>query len=58
MWKKKKRTHEEITPVENMVFTQPTIGKKKKTKTSNPYKLAKTDISVSLSLTFRLLAFK
>ena len=30
MWKKKKRTHEEITPVENMVFTQPTNGKKKK----------------------------
>ena len=30
MWKKKKRTHEEVTPVENMVFTKPTIGKKKK----------------------------
>ena len=30
MWKKKKRTHEEVTPVESMNFTKPTIGKKKK----------------------------
>ena len=30
MWKKKKRTYEEVTPVENMDFTKPTIGKKKK----------------------------
>ena len=31
-WKKKKRTHEEVTPVENMVFTKPTIplGRKRK----------------------------
>jgi len=28
--KKKKRTHDEVTPVENMVFNKPTIGKKKK----------------------------
>ena len=30
MWKKKKITHEEVTPVENMAFTKPNIGKKKK----------------------------
>ena len=30
MWKKKKRTHEEVTPVENMAFTKPTIWKKTK----------------------------
>ena len=30
MWKKKKRTHEVVTPVENMDFTRATIGKKKK----------------------------
>ena len=30
MWKKKNRTHEEVTPVENMDFTKPTIGRKKK----------------------------
>ena len=30
MWKKKKRTHEEVTHVESMNFTKPTIGKKQK----------------------------
>ena len=30
MWKKKKRTHEEVTPVESMNFTKPTIGKIRK----------------------------
>ena len=29
MWKKKKRTHEEVRPVENMVFTKPAVGKKR-----------------------------
>ena len=29
VWKKKKRTHEVVTPVENMDFTRATIGKQK-----------------------------
>jgi len=30
MWKKKKRTHEEVTPVESMNFTKPTIERKRR----------------------------
>ena len=36
MWKKKKRTHEEVTTIESMDFTKPALGKNKNKKTVKP----------------------
>ena len=36
MWKKKKRTNEEVTTIESMDFTKPALGKNKNKKTVKP----------------------